>query len=264
VTAIYSFGSRLFEAGFRAMAIDLRSHGRENIPASGPVILASNHISYLDFSFVALAPPRPRREVRFLARNEFFEKPVVGTLLRQLGQIPVDVHGDATAAVAVAQEALERGEVVGVHPEGTISPSFVPRRAKSGTIRLAEAAGVPIVPVALWGSQRLITKWRKPRPPRGVVVSVRYGEPYEPEGRTAMARTADLMARISALLAEVQRSYPQRPGPPPDDWWLPAHLGGSALTPEEAEARLEQQMAERRARRRGSSEGSDGGSSSAA
>ena len=251
MTAIYSFGSRLFELGFRALSIDLRSRGHENIPAHGPAILASNHIGYLDFCFVMLAPPRPRREVRFLARNEFFEKPVVGTLLRQLGQIPVDVHGDARASATAAQEVLERGELVGVHPEGTISPSFVPRRAKSGTIRLAEAAGVPIVPVALWGSQRLLTKWREPRPQRGVVVSVTYGEPYEPEGRTAMARTTDLMARIANLLSEAQASYPQRPGPPPDDWWVPKHLGGSALSPEEAEARIELQMADRRARRHG-------------
>jgi 1-acyl-sn-glycerol-3-phosphate acyltransferase len=252
VTPIYRFGSRLFEVGFRALGIDLRSVGHDHIPSTGPVILASNHIGYLDFCFVMLAPPRPRRQVHFLARNEFFEKPVVGTLLRRLEQIPVDVHGDARASAAAAQASLERGEVIGVHPEGTISPSFVPRRAKSGTIRLAEATGATIVPVALWGSQRLLTKWRKPGvPPRGVVVSVRYGEPYVPEGRTAMARTTDLMARITDLLGEVQRTYPQRPAPR-DDWWLPAHLGGSALTPDEAEARIEQQMAERRARRRGS------------
>lgn len=251
MTAIYRVGSRLFEGGFRAMAVDLRSVGHEHIPSSGPVILASNHIGYVDFAFVMLAPPRPRREVRFLARNEFFEKPIVGPLLHQLGQIPVDVHGDASAAATAAQDALKAGEIIGVHPEGTISPSFVPRRAKSGTVRLAESLGTPIVPVALWGSQRLLTKWRDPRPARGVVVSVRYGEPYEPEGRTAMARSADLMARITSLLDQVQAEYPQRPGPPPDDWWVPAHLGGSALTPEEADARIARQMAERSARRRG-------------
>ncbi len=251
MTAIYRFGSRLYEAGFRALAVDLRSVGHENIPTTGPAILASNHVGYLDYAFVMLAPPRPRREVRFLARAEFFDKPVVGTLLRQLGQIPVDVHGDARAAFTTAEEVLSRGELVGVHPEGTISPSFVPRRAKSGTVRMAEEMGVPIIPVALWGSQRLLTKWRDPRPARGVTVCVRYAEPYEPTGRTAMARTADLMARITDLLAEVQATYPQKPGPPPDDWWIPAHLGGSAPTPEEAEARLEMQMAERRAKRLG-------------
>ena len=250
MTAIYKVGSRLFEAGFRALSIDLRSIGHENIPATGPAIIASNHIGYLDFAFVVLAPPRPRREVRFLARKEFFDQPVTGYLLRQLGQIPVDVHGDAMAAADQAGAALAKGEVVGLHPEGTISPSFVPRRAKSGAVRLADTAGVPIIPAAVWGSQRLLTKWRPPRPPRHVCVLVRYGAPFHPTARTGMARTQQLMDRIGALLAENQANYPQRPGPPPDDWWVPAHLGGSAMTPDEAEARLEQQIAQRRAQRR--------------
>ncbi len=250
MTAIYQVGSRLFEAGFRALSIDLRSIGHENIPTTGPAVIASNHIGYLDFAFVVLAPPRPRREVRFMARKEFFDQPVTGELLRKLGQIPVDVHGDPMAAADQAGAALASGELVGLHPEGTISPSFVPRRAKSGAVRLADAAGVPIIPAAVWGSQRLLTKWRPPRPSRHVTVMVRYGEPFVPTARTGMARTRELMERISALLAENQASYPQRPGPPPHDWWVPAHLGGSAMTPEEAEARLEQQTAERRAQRR--------------
>ncbi len=251
MTTTYQIGSRLFEAGFRALAIDLRSIGHENIPTSGPAVIASNHIGYLDFAFVALAPPRPRREVRFLARKEFFDQPVTGHLLRKMGQIPVDVHGDAMAAASQAGAALAAGELVGLHPEGTISPSFVPRRAKSGAVRLADAAGAPIIPTAVWGSQRLLTKWRPARPPRHITVMVRYGEPFFPTARTGMARTREMMERIEELLAENQASYPQRPGPPPDDWWVPAHLGGSAMTPEEAEARLDEQTAERREKRRG-------------
>jgi 1-acyl-sn-glycerol-3-phosphate acyltransferase len=243
---LYRVGSWLFLALFRALRVDVRPSGHQHIPDDGPVILASNHIGYLDFAFVALAPPWPRRPVRFLARYEFFQKPVVGTLLRWLGQIPVDVHGDARSAAEAATRALKDGEVVGVHPEGTISPSFVPRRAKSGTVRLADTTGATIVPVALWGSQRLLTKWRPLRPERGVTVMVRYGEPFVPTGRTAMARSAELMDRIEALLAELQAAYPQRPGPAPDDWWIPAHLGGSAPTPAEAEARLAEQAAQRR------------------
>jgi 1-acyl-sn-glycerol-3-phosphate acyltransferase len=156
------------------------------------------------------------------------------------------------AAAAEATAALERGEIIGLHPEGTISPSFVPRRGKSGTVRLADSAGAPIIPVAVWGTQRLLTKWRPPRPARHVTVTVRYGQPFTPTARTGMARTKELMDRIGALLRESQASYPQRPGPPPDDWWVPAHLGGSAMTPEVAEARLDEQMEQRRVRRRDS------------
>jgi 1-acyl-sn-glycerol-3-phosphate acyltransferase len=245
-SAYYTVGSELFRVGFRALGLDVRSIGHEHIPAEGPAVLASNHIGYLDFAFVCLAPPSPRRPLRFMARKEFFDHPVGGFLLRRLGQIPVDVHGDPMAAAEIATDALRRGELVGLHPEGTISPSFVPRRAKSGAVRLADAAGVPIVPVAVWGTQRLLTKGRSPDLTRGAAVVVRYGEPFRPSGRTAMVRSQELMERITGLLAQTQAGYPQRPGPPPDDWWVPAHLGGSAPTPAEADELIRVQMEERR------------------
>ncbi len=148
-----------------------------------------------------------------------------------------------------ATRALEDGEVVGLHPEGMISPSFVPRRARSGAVRLALDSGAPLVPVAVWGSQRLLTKHRPARLTRGVDVLVRYGEPYHPEpGAPAALRTKELMERITALLELSWQDYPVRPSPP-DDWWLPAHLGGSAPTPEQAEERLRRQTEQRRARR---------------
>jgi 1-acyl-sn-glycerol-3-phosphate acyltransferase len=247
VTFVYSFGSGLFELGFKVLDVRRRLVGLEHLPEHGPAILASNHIGYLDFCFVMLAPPRPRREVRFLARAEFFERPVTGFLLRRLGQIPVDVHGDAPSAVTTAVAALERGELVGLHPEGTISPSFVPRPVKSGAIRLADATGAPVIPCAVWGSQRLLTKWRPPSLTRGVAVEVRYGPPFHPTGRTRQDRTWQLMERIGGLLADAQREYPQRPGPPPEDWWQPAHLGGGGGASTEAETRTPPQIAHRRA-----------------
>jgi len=249
VSALYRVSSALFLAGFKALGVDLRVTGHEHIPTDGPVVLASNHIGYLDFAFVVLAPPAPRREVRFLARDDFFTNPISGFLLRRLGQIPVDVHGDPMGAAAAAEEALERGEAIGIHPEGTISPSFVPRRAKSGVVRMADSVEAPIVPVALWGSQRIITKGRPVRPTRGATVLVRYGEPFRPTARTSMLRTKEVMERINGELELAQAGYPQRPGPPPDDWWVPAHLGGSAPTPEEADAVIRSQDEERRGRR---------------
>lgn len=248
--ALYTVGSSLFLSGFRLLGVDLRAIDHHNIPASGPAVVASNHISYLDFAMVMLSPPKPRREMRFLARSDFFKVPVVGDLLIRLGQIPVDIHGDPMQAVAAARQSLERGELIGVHPEGTINPSFVPQRAKSGAVRLAESAGAPIVPVAIWGSQRLLTKGRPIRPERGVVVTVRYGEPFFPSGRTGASKTRDMMDRIGALLEESQAAYPQRPGPAPDDWWVPAHLGGSAPSVEEADQLLRAQDEERKERRR--------------
>jgi 1-acyl-sn-glycerol-3-phosphate acyltransferase len=241
---LYRFGSRVIETAFKLWAVDLRVEGHEHIPREGPAVLASNHVSYLDFAFIALAPPRPRREVHFLARKEFFDVPLVGFLLRRLKQIPVDVHGDPRTAADAARTVLAEGGLIGIHPEGTISPSFTLRRTKSGAVRLAESAGAPIVPIAIWGSQRLLTKWRPARPARRVTVLVKYGEPFVPEGRTAALRTQQVMQRIDELLAKCHAEYPFAPEPG-DDWWLPAHLGGSAPTPEEAEARLAEQAQRR-------------------
>ena len=249
MTPIYRVGSQLFFAGFRALALDLRAIDAHHIPRTGPAILASNHVGYLDFAFVMLAPPRPRRQIAFLARHDLFEHPVAGPLLTRLDQIPVDVHGDPTAALAAAADRLRGGDLIALHPEGTISPSFVPRQGRTGAVRLARETGAPIIPVAVWGGQRLLTKWRPRSLERGVVVTARYGAPYHPGSGSLVEETAELMARIEALLETSWRRYPQRPGSPGDDWWVPAHLGGSAPTPEQAEARLREQAEQRRARR---------------
>lgn len=239
----------MFRLGWRALALDVRSTGHEHIPRRGPAILASNHVSYLDFNFVALAPPEPRREVRYLIRQDVYDNRPVGAVLDRLHQIPVDVHGDPSSGLRYAEAALRDGEVLGIHPEGTISPSFVPRPGRTGAVRLSQATGAPIVPVAVWGSQRLLTKWRPRRLTRNVAVEVHYGEPYTPAPEADPTEaTRELMRRIEELLATAQARYPQQPGPPPEDWWVPSHLGGSAPTPSEVEVRLKEQAEERRRR----------------
>jgi 1-acyl-sn-glycerol-3-phosphate acyltransferase len=245
---LYTTIAAAFRLGWRVLDLDVHPIGYENIPDDGPAILASNHVGYLDFCFVALAPPRPRRQVRFMARHDIFEKPVVGWAMRTMGQIPVDVHGDPASSLQIAEQRLRDGEIVGIHPESTISPSFVPRTGRTGAVRLAQRSGAPIVPVAIWGSQRLLTKWRPERFTRHVAVMVRYGEPFTP-GSDPVEATRELMERIGELLAKSQAAYPQRPSEEPGaDWWVPAHLGGSAPTPEEAEARLARQAEQRRRR----------------
>jgi 1-acyl-sn-glycerol-3-phosphate acyltransferase len=259
---LYTIIAGFFRLGWRVLGLDVRSRGHGNIPRRGPVILASNHVGYLDFCFVALAAPKPRRQVRFVARHDIFEKRVVGWALRTMRQIPVDVHGDPTPALAEAETKLRAGEVIGMHPEGTISPSFVPRTGRTGTVRLAQETGAPIVPVAIWGSQRLLTKGRPVKLRRGLAVVVRYGEPFVPASEDPVEATAELMERITRLLAQAQAEYPQQPDPG-DDWWLPNHLGGSAPTLEEAEERIRRQVEERRRRaeeegRRRRDEGNEG------
>ncbi len=108
-------------------------------------------------------------------------------------------------------------------------------------------AGAPLVPAAVWGTQRILTKWRPRNFQRGVAIDVRFGEPiaYGP-GEDSGAVTERLMAAVRALVDGAAAGYPQQPAGEHDRWWLPAHLGGTAPTPEEAEERLAEQRAEER------------------
>jgi len=224
--------------------------GGENIPANGPAVLASNHIGYLDFVFSGYAAREQGRRVRFLAKKEIFDKRGVGWLMRQMGHVPVDREGAAKDSVTAAKAELARGEIIGMFPEATISPSFVPRRGKTGTVRLAQETGAPLIPVGIWGTQRILTKWRPKKFRRGIPVVVNVGKPMDvsPDD-DAQELTDRLMAAITELLGEAQARYPHEPASDDDRWWLPAHLGGSAPTPEDAERRLIEER-EARARRR--------------
>ena len=130
--------------------------------------------------------------------------------------------------------ALRRGEVVGLHPEAHLNPSFVPGAAKTGAARMAISTGAPLLPAVVWGSQRILPRGRRPKLPRGVVVEVRVGEPVEFEAAEDPASVTDrLMARIRDLYDRTVEAYPQRPRDAADRWWLPAHLGGTAPPPDE-------------------------------
>jgi len=196
--------------------------GAHRIPVRGPVILASNHVSYLDPLVLGYLADRRHRRVRFLAKHELFDKRVMGAVLRQAHQIPVardsaDAAGSLDAAVA----ALAAGECVGVFPEGTISLDLEPMVGKTGTARLAAASGVPVTPVGLWGAQRILFKGRKPRWRWGVAESVYVGDPVpvvpDDDVRTSTDR---IMGAITACVAEARARYPQRPSAGEGDWWV--------------------------------------------
>jgi 1-acyl-sn-glycerol-3-phosphate acyltransferase len=154
--------------------------------------------------------------------------------MRGMHHIPVDRDAGA-ASFRAALKALKAGEIVGVFPEATISRSFTVKEIKSGAIRMAAAAKVPIVPVAVWGGQRMWTKGRPRQFPRGVTVSIAVGEPMTVATRDDMdAATQRLRARLQELLDGIQASSPDAAAPGSDAWWLPAHLGGTAPTPEQA------------------------------
>jgi len=218
---------------FRVLGFRFDMRGVERIPLEGGAVLASNHVSYFDFMFVGLTGWRHgKRLVRFMAKEAVFRHRVSGPLMRGMHHIPVDRAAGA-AAYRHAVDALQRGELVGVFPESTISRSFVPRPLKSGAARMAQEAGVPLIPVAVWGGQRVWTVGRRPTWQRRVPISIWVDEPMPRiEGETAAELTERLAQRLRALVDEVLAAYPV-----PSDgdlWWLPAHVGGGAPTPEEA------------------------------
>lgn len=229
---------------FRALDLKVRIEGADRIPRTGGAVLASNHISYLDFIFAGLAARPAERLVRFMAKKEVFDHRVSGPLMRGMHHIPVDRAAGASAFGA-ALKALKAGEVVGVFAEATISQSFTIKEIKNGAVRMAVAAKVPLVPVALWGTQRLWTKGRPRRLlQRHVPITILVGEPLHPKrGDDYDAVTAELRGRMAELLDRAQRTYPEIP---PGAWWQPRHLGGTAPTPEEA-AELEAAEAQARA-----------------
>jgi 1-acyl-sn-glycerol-3-phosphate acyltransferase len=229
----------LAKAMFRALDLRITVEGSANVPRTGGAVLACNHVSYLDFIFCGLGAHESRRLVRFMAKQSIFAHRIGGPLMRGMHHIPVD-RDAGLASYKAALEALKAGEVVGVFPEATISQSFTVKEIKSGAIRMAAAAGVPLIPVALWGTQRLWTKGRKRKlAQRHVPISIIVGEPMRPTRRDAQeAATVELRARMQALLDRAQGAYPEQPDGPDNSWWQPAHLGGSAPAPEIPRATL--------------------------
>ena len=237
---------------FRLKRWKLQVTGHEHVPEEGGAIIATNHIGYIDFTVSGYAvrrATRANRLVRYAAKKEVFDHPVSGPLMRGMKHIPVDRGGDVELTMETAVDYLERGELVGMFPEATISRSFVPLPGKTGTARMAQRAGVPIVPAAIWGSQRIWTKGRSRDMTSGVLLTVDFGEPMRvgPDDDVGEA-TEELMRRISELVDSAQRRYPVEPEPG-DEWWQPAHLGGSAPTPDEAAAIAAEEAAARRRRR---------------
>ena len=134
--------------------------GLENIPDRGGAVVAINHTSYLDWMPAALAAYKAHRRLRFMIKQEMAEVKIVNFLIKRTGTIPVD-RGAGAGAYAVAVERLRAGELVAVYPEATISRSFELKEFKTGAARMAVEAGLPIIPLIVWGAHR---RWTKDHP----------------------------------------------------------------------------------------------------
>lgn len=196
--------------------------GRENVPRTGGVILASNHLSFADSVVIPVVAPR---NVAFLAKHDYFTGTgIKGALQRGwfegLGMLPID-RDDSQAAIASLETALEvlgRGEAFGIYPEGTRSRDGRLYRGRTGVAHLALTAGVPVVPVGLRGTEKLQPVGS--RLPRLAKVSVSFGQPIDftgrydgvPAGRARRQATDQIMAAIRDLSGQTEAGvYNERP-----------------------------------------------------
>ena len=237
---------------FRGLGLRFDITGAENVPATGGAVMAINHTGYLDFTFAGLAAQPAKRMVRFMAKKEVFDHKVAGPLMRGMKHIPVDrVSGAESYQLAV--KMLAEGEIVGVFPEATISESYDLKAFKTGAVRMAQEAGVPVLPCIVWGSHRVMTKHRKKDLRRGQHIRIVVGELFTPAPTAdPVEATAELKLRMQALLDEARATYKGTPYDENDTWWVPASMGGTAPTLEEAEARdavVRQERAAKRAAR---------------
>lgn len=221
VEPVYGFARAVLTPPLR-YGLQWTVEGAHLVPVRGPVILASNHVSYLDPLVLAYVAKERGRKVRFLTKAELFRHRALGPLLRAAHQIPVERQtAGAAASLEAAERALAQGECVVIFPEGTISLDLDPKPGKSGVARLAQASSVKVTPVGLWGAQRILFKGRKPVWRAGVAESVVVGQPLRigPHDDIAVA-TERVMVAIAGAVARARELYTQRPAPGDDDWWV--------------------------------------------
>lgn len=197
--------------------------GQANVPASGPAVIVANHRSYFDTVALGLTVLRSGRPLRFLGKKEVFDAPIIGALAKAMGGIRVDRTGGSGQALREAERALAAGELIALMPQGTIprGPAFFDPvlTGKPGAARLARASGAPVIPVGLWGTERVWPRCsRVPRVTNVVhppTVRVRVGPPVHGlRGVDLPADTARIMEAISALLPGEAR---QRRTPTPEE-----------------------------------------------
>jgi 1-acyl-sn-glycerol-3-phosphate acyltransferase len=217
VPALYSFGKVTVAPALRALWRPAVT-GLENLPRTGPVIMASNHLSAVDSVLIAVVADRP---VYFLAKNEYFHSPLMRTVMTGLNQIPVDRSSGRASLMALdaALPVLREGKVLGIHPEGTRSPDGRLYRGRPGVAKLALDAGATVLPVGLLGTEKIQPIGAR-LPRVGVPVEMRIGKPLDlspwqdgpVDSRVLREITAALMAEIQSLTGQeyVARYAPRR------------------------------------------------------
>ena len=192
-------------SAFAFFVMKIESHGTENLPSEGAVVLASNHVTNFDIFPMQLGISRP---IFFMAKEELMRNPIMEYVLRKGGVFPVYRGSKDEWAKRHAEKVLEHGRVLGLFPEGTRSKGRGLRTAKTGTARFALKANCPIVPMAISESHRVFKEF-----PKRTTVNVTLGEPIYPQpNEGALAMTDRLMFAIAAMLPpELRGVYGEKP-----------------------------------------------------
>ncbi|MET0974517.1 MAG: lysophospholipid acyltransferase family protein [Leifsonia sp.] len=211
------------------LSIKFHFHNPEKLPAEGALVLSPNHYSEIDPLVMGVAVFKQGRLPRFLAKASVFKVPVLGGLLRASGQIPVERSGGSGhQALRAAEELVENGRLVVVYPEGSLTrdPDLWPMRGKTGAVRIALECGIPVIPVAHWGTQQIMPRYGKKLVLfRRKRVDVAFGDPVDLDefrGRPLepallLEATARVMDAITALLADLRHEQA------PAERWDPAN-----------------------------------------
>lgn len=180
--------------------------GLRNVPANGPVIIASNHLSFSDSIFMPLVVPR---KVTFLAKSEYFTSPGPKGLLKKLtfialGQVPVDRAGGSRseAALLTGLSVLAKGECLGIYPEGTRSPDGRLYRGRTGIARLAFESGAPVVPVAMFNTAEIQPTGKVI--PKIMRVKMVFGEPMYFTGAENAGSPEELRKATDQIMRKLQ------------------------------------------------------------
>ncbi len=222
---------------------------RRAAPGAGAVV-AITHFGYLDFAFAELLLwCHNRAQMRFLITQGAADHWFAGPAVSAAGHVVVGYDTGAHAYDAAVQK-LRDGEYIAILPEAGVSRSFEVRECKTGAVRMAAEAGVPIIPVSVWGAHRIMTRHHgfSPRRAWRAPVRVHVGEPFTPDpGLDVPAATEALRRALQAGIDAGIADFPLKPAP--GAWWMPAALGGGAPTEQERQ-RLDEAEGPRRARGR--------------